>query len=296
MHARQSAGWSNKGERSASLYRGIAPISRAPPSGNPLARRHSALVLLSVVALRDTNGVPVSGGRSFETTRWSVVSAARDQLSPTASEALETLCRAYWYPLYAYLRRKGLTAADAQDLTQEFFQRLIEKNYLASVDREQGSFRAFLLASINHLLANEWDKARALKRGGGHEIISLDAEAAEGRFAKEATNQDSPEKSFDRGWALTLLDRALAKLRLENTAAGKLAQFEALKTYLSDVAAAGDYAAVEAQLRLEAGGVAVAVHRLRARYREIVRAEIAQTVATEEEFKAEMRHLFASLD
>ena len=194
------------------------------------------------------------------------------------------------------MRRKGLAVADAQDVTQEFFHRLIGKNYLESVDRERGSFRSFLLASMNHLLANEWDKARALKRGGGHKIISLDAEAAEGRLMQEAAADDSPEKAFDRRWALTLLDRALAQLREEFVIAGKLPQFEALKGFLSDVAGEGDYPVLAEKLGMEAGAVAVAVHRLRLRYREMVRAEIAQTVASEDELKVEMRHLFASLD
>ena len=236
------------------------------------------------------------GPSSFDTTRWSVVTAAGDRLSPEAEAALEKLCRAYWYPLYCYIRRKGLAPADAQDVTQEFFCRLIGKNYLESVDRTRGSFRSFLLASVNHLLANEWDKARALKRGGGRQIISLDAEEAEGCYVQEPTGHDSPEKAFDRRWALTLLDRALAILRDEFAADGKLPQFDRLKGFLSDVAVDGDYAALAGSLGLEASGVAVAVHRLRVRYREIVRAEIAQTVADEAELKDEMRHLFAVLD
>ena len=181
------------------------------------------------MALHDTSSVASRGAVSFDTTRWSVVAAAGNHLSPHAKEALETLCRAYWYPLYAYVRRKGLAVADAQDVTQDFFRRLIEKNDLESVDRGKGSFRSFLLASMNHLLANEWDKARTLKRGGGHQIISLDAEEAEGRLMQEAAVNDSPEKAFDRRWALTLLDRALTQLREEFVVAGKLPQFEALK-------------------------------------------------------------------
>ena len=248
------------------------------------------------VPFHETSGVGAAGRMSFDTTRWSVIAAAGDQLSPMAAAALETLCRAYWYPLYSYVRRKGLAPADAQDVTQEFFCRLIGKNDLASVDRARGSFRSFLLASINHLLANEWDKARALKRGGGRQILSLNAEEAEGRYVQEPAAHDSPEKAFDRRWALTLLDRALALLREEFTAVGKLAQFDLLKIFLSDVAGDGDYAALAAPLGLEPGGVAVAVHRLRQRYREIVRTEIAQTVATAAELKEEMRHLFAVLD
>ena len=244
----------------------------------------------------ETSGIAAPERASFDTTRWSVVTAAGDQLSPDAAAALETLCRAYWYPLYSYIRRKGLSAADAQDVTQEFFCRLIGKNYLESVDRARGSFRSFLLASINHLLANEWDKARALKRGGGKQILSLDAEEAEGRYVQEPAAHDSPEKAFDRRWALTLLDRALSLLREEFATGGRLAQFDLLKVFLSDVAGDGDYAALAGPLGLEPGGVAVAVHRMRVRYREIVRAEIAQTVATEAELKAEMRHLFAVMD
>lgn len=224
------------------------------------------------------------------------MTAAGNRLSPNAAAALATLCRAYWYPLYAYIRRKGVSAADAQDFTQEFFCQVIGKNSLESVDRNRGSFRSFLLASVNHLLSNEWDKARALKRGGGKQIISLDAEEAEGRFVQEPAASDSAEKAFDRRWAVTLLERAFARLREEFAADGKLPQFDLLKGFLADVAGEGDYASLAGSLGLEAGGVAVAVHRLRLRYREIVRAEIAQTVATESELNAEMRHLFSTLD
>lgn len=247
------------------------------------------------VASRETSDA-IASGACFATTRWSVVAAAGDRLSPNAAEALETLCRAYWYPLYAYVRRKGLAATDAQDVTQEFFHRLIGKDYLVSVDRRQGSFRSFLLASMNHLLANEWDKVRTLKRGGGHEIISLDAEEAEGRFIQEPALNDTAEKAFDRRWAVTLLDRALARLRDEFAAAGKIEQFDLLKVFLSDVAGEGDYAALAGPLGLDAGGVAVAVHRLRLRYRELVRLEVGQTVVSDSDLAAEMNHLFAALD
>ena len=146
---------------------------------------------------------------AFTTTRWSVVAAAQDDDSPAAAAALEKLCRAYWYPLDCNVRRRGLAAADAQDLTQEFFFRLIGKDYLKSVDRDLGSFRSFLTASINHLLAKERDKARALKRGGGHEILSLDLDDAESRFVREPSVVESPERSFDRRWAMTVLDGPL---------------------------------------------------------------------------------------
>lgn len=237
-----------------------------------------------------------SGVASFDTTHWSVVSAAADVVSPHAAAALDALCRTYWYPIYSHIRRKGYAAADAQDMTQEFFCRLIGKNYLESVDRNAGSFRSFLLASVNHLLANEWHKAQARKRGGGCSFIPLHSEEAENRFAQDVSANDSPERAFDRRWALTLLHQALARLREEFTSAGKLRQFELLKGFLSDVAGEGDYAAIAGELGLDAGGVAVAVHRLRRRYRDIVRAEIAQTVTTESELHAEMDHLFAALD
>jgi RNA polymerase sigma-70 factor (ECF subfamily) len=231
----------------------------------------------------------------FGTTQWSVVALARDGMSPAAVAALETLCKSYWYPLYAYVRRKGLSSSDAQDLTQEFFYRLIDKKYLGSVDKKLGSFRSFLLASINHLLSNEWNKARALKRGGERQILSLEVEQAEGRFVQEAPVCDSPEKAFDRRWAMTFLERALVRLRQESVAAGKLSQFESLKPFLSNLAEDGDYAAVAEKLGMEPGGVAVAVHRLRVRYREFVRSDVAETVTSEEELNAEMKHLFASL-
>ena len=232
---------------------------------------------------------------SFDATHWSVVTDAGDRLSPKSGAALETLCRAYWHPIYAYIRRKGLSPADAEDVTQEFFCQLIGRNSLESVDRSRGSFRSFLLASVNHLLANGWDKARALKRGGGRAILSLDAEEAEGRFAQESAVHDSPEQAFDRRWAVTLLDRALAIVREEFIASGKLPQFDLLKRFLSEVPADGEYLELADRLGLEPGRVSLVVHRLRLRYREVVRAEIAQTVANDDELKCEMRHLFAAL-
>jgi len=240
------------------------------------------------------NGGPSSEG-SFDTTRWSLISAAGDHLSPKAKESLETLCRAYWHPLYAYARRKGLGAADAEDATQEFFRQMLTNNSFATVDRGRGSFRSFLLASMNHLLLNEWDKARTLKRGGGHQIISLDSAEAEGRLIEGEAPGDSAEKIFDRQWAHTILRRAMAQMREEFVAAGKQSHFEAMKGFLSDVAGTGDYTAVADELGITAGAVAVAVHRLRLRYRELVRAEVAQTVANPAELRVEMRHLFASL-
>src|SRR4030095_3816788 len=161
--------------------------------------------------LPDSSGVVPSGVASFDTTHWSVVAAARDGDSRVATTALEKLCRAYWYPIYSYIRRKGVPAPDAEDVTQEFFCRLIDKTHRASVDLSYGRFRSFLLSSINHLLANEWDKARTLKRGGGHEIISLDAEEAEGSFLQEPALNGSAEEAVDGRSALTLVRRAWAR-------------------------------------------------------------------------------------
>ena len=249
------------------------------------------------MASGDKNGFIPSQAGAFETTHWSLVLKAKDDRAPGGIAALEKLCRAYWQPLYSHARRRGYSPADAQDLTQEFFSRLIARNALEGVNPTAGRFRSFLLASLDHLMANEADKAQTLKRGGGHRFISLDGEEAESRFARETAGRadDSPEKAFDRGWALTVLERALARLREEMTAAGKRSQFDRLKVFLSDVAREGDYAALADPLGLDSGGVAVAVHRLRKRYREIVCSEIAQTVGTEAEVNDEMRHLFAAL-
>lgn len=196
----------------------------------------------------DSNGTIPFGARCFETTHWSVVLTAKNGHSPDGAAALEKLCRAYWYPLYSHVRRKGYSPADAQDLTQEFFSRLIREGAFDSADRSNGSFRAYLLASLNHLLANEWHKARTLKRGGTREILSLDAEEAEGRFARETALHDLPEKAFDRQWALAVLEQALVRLRDQFTAAGKGEHFELLKGFLANVADEGDYAALSEPL------------------------------------------------
>lgn len=235
-----------------------------------------------------------AGGR-FATTHWSVVLAAGRRASPRSQEALAELCRTYWYPLYAYVRRVGHSPEDAQDLTQEFFARLLEKNYLAKVARDKGRFRSFLLASLKHFLANEWDKARAQKRGGGQSFIRLDDKAAESRYKLEPRDDASADRLYERRWALTLLDRVLARLRQEHTAAAKLKQFDALKAFLGGERGSEGYAAVGAALGMNEANVKVTVHRLRKRYRDLLRDEIAQTVANEAEIEDEIRHLFAAL-
>jgi RNA polymerase sigma factor (sigma-70 family) len=240
-------------------------------------------------------GSPLDKAQWFTTTHWSVVLMAGRGPEPAADAALERLCRTYWYPLYAYVRRRGHGPEDAQDLTQEFFARLLERNYLGDVGPEKGKFRSFLLAALNHFLANEYDRAKALKRGGGQAPISLDAETAEGMFVLEPASDLTPEKIYEKRWAATLLDQAFSRLREEYTRAGKEDLFSELKAFLTEGAASGDYAPVAVRLRIAAGAVAVAVHRLRQRYRELVRSEVADTVANPTEMEAEMRYLFAVL-
>ncbi len=232
------------------------------------------------------------GARDFHTTHWSVVLHARGD-SSGAHVALARLCELYWYPLYAFVRRQGHGPHDAQDLTQEFFARLLAKDWLAGVVPERGRFRAWLLVAMKHFLANEWDRQRAEKRGGKTSLVSLDDDRAEARYRSEAMVSETAEHLYDRQWALTLLDRVLGTLRSEFATAEKAAQFDAFKGALT-----GDrtpYAEIAARLGTSEGAVKVAVHRLRERYRTLIRAEIAQTVATAEEIDAEMRHLLTAL-
>jgi RNA polymerase sigma-70 factor (ECF subfamily) len=231
------------------------------------------------------------GARDFRTTHWSMVLRAGGA-STGAQAALSNLCGAYWYPLYAFIRRQGHTAHDAQDLTQEFFARLLEKGWLDGVARERGRFRTWLLAALEHFLINEWHRARTQKRGGGAILLSLDDDA-EARYLREPADPMTAEKLFDRRWALTLLDRVLARLGGELADAGKAAQFEALKFCLGGERHA--YAEVARTLGMSEGAVKVAAHRLRERYRALIRAEIAETVATAEEVDGELRDLFAAL-
>lgn len=232
----------------------------------------------------------------FVTTRWTqVVAAGRPADSTHVRAALEQLCRAYWYPLYAFVRRQGHSPHDAQDLTQEFFARLLERNTLGAADRERGRFRSFLLATLKNFLRDEWDKLRAQKRGGGIGVLSLDAGEAESRYALEPVDSLTADRIFERRWAMLLLDRAVERLRAEHEAAGKLAQFEALKASLAGSREAQPYAELAARLGLSEGAVKVAVHRLRQRYREVIRAEIAETVAGEAEVEAELKHVVAAL-
>jgi DNA-directed RNA polymerase specialized sigma24 family protein len=231
----------------------------------------------------------------FATTHWSVVLSAGTSNSPEANQALEILCCTYWYPLYAYVRRKGYDASDAQDLTQEFFARLLARNYLSVADRNRGKFRSFLLGSLEHFLAREWTKAHAQKRGGGRPPISLDEAATENRYLHEPAHELTAEKIFERRWATALLDQAMSRLREECLASQKGDLFEKTQNYLSGERGEASYAGLAASLAMSEGAIKVAVHRLRQRYGELVRAEIAQTVTNPEEADEELRYLFAVL-
>ena len=228
----------------------------------------------------------------FTATHWSVVLAARDGTSMQAARALEKLCRTYWYPLYAYVRRKGSSAHDAQDLTQGFFAHLLQRSFLENVGPQKGKFRSFLLAALNHFLSDEWDKSRAAKRGGGQTFISLDDDNADELYLSEPDSAITAEKIFEQRWALTLLAQALARLRDEFTATGKTREFDHLKVFLSTPTSDGAYDAVAVDLEMPVATVAVKVHRLRQRYGELIRAEIADTVASPADIDEEMAHLF----
>ncbi|MBM3846044.1 MAG: sigma-70 family RNA polymerase sigma factor [Verrucomicrobia bacterium] len=221
---------------------------------------------------------------------------ARQGNTAEAEAALERLCKRYWYPLYAHVRRRGFDPDLAQDLTQEFFHRILKENYLGSADRTKGKFRSFLLAALDHFLLDERKRANAQKRGGGQVIISLDDEDAEGRYQNEPASDTSPEKLFVRQWFLTLYDQVLRQLKDDFEHAGKGRQFEVLKVFLTDDTGFRDYAAPAAELGMTANAVAVAVHRMRDRCRDLMHVEIARTVASPEEMESEIRHLLATLE
>ncbi len=230
---------------------------------------------------------------AFVTTHWSVVLSAQDKDSLRSVEALESLCRTYWYPLYAFVRRQGHRPHDAQDLTQEFFARLLEKDSLKSAAQEKGKFRTFLLVVLKRFLANEWDRQHAQKRGGFAPIVSIDQEVAESRFAAEPAHQLQPDVLFDRQWAVTLIERVMGRLQEEYLTSGRAKLFEYLRSCLAKDESALAYAEIASRLNLTEAAVKMAIHRLRARYREILQAEIADTVSSPEEIDEEIRHLFS---
>ena len=231
----------------------------------------------------------------FAETQWSLVLRAQERSTPFAIDALEHLCRTYWFPLYGFIRRQGHDPVTAQDLTQDFFARFAHKNCLDHVDRTKGKFRSFLLASLKNFLANERVRAGAEKRGGKHSLISLDAETAESRFTAEPFHEATPEKVFDRDWAMTILENALAQLRQEYSTREKAALFDTLQPYLSGDRDEPAYAAVAERLNTTEAAIKMAVVRLRRRFGQLLRAHIGQTVASDAELNEELRYLFTAL-
>lgn len=231
----------------------------------------------------------------FQTTRWSLVLTARDDAQADSERALAELCQAYWQPLYAYVRRQGYRAEEARDLTQGYFLRLLEKRFLDDVRPGTGPFRAFLLVSLKHFLSSERERERALKRGGGELPVSLDAEDAERRYRLEPVDHLTPEHVFERRWAQTVVDRALARLRELFALDGKLREFELLRPCLVGDAGRGSYREIAAELEMTEGAVRVAVHRVRRRYGALLREEVAQTVADPQDVDGELRNLLLAL-
>jgi RNA polymerase sigma factor (sigma-70 family) len=239
--------------------------------------------------------VPARGDR-FATTHWSMVVSAGGSHAPEASRALAVLCENYWFPLYAFVRRAGYSAEDAQDLTQEFFVRLLAKNYLAVADRQRGRFRSFLLGAMKHFLANERRRQGAQKRGGNRPLLSLDICSGENRYSLiEPVDNMTPERLYEKRWALTLLDLVLSRLREEFRTAGKLERFDSLKQFLASGTAKPAYLEVAEELGMSQGAVKVAVHRLRRRYRKLLKEEIARTIVDPEALEDELGDLLAAL-
>jgi RNA polymerase sigma-70 factor (ECF subfamily) len=236
------------------------------------------------------------GPRQFTTTHWSLVAAASlDEAGKTcAREALEQLCRTYWYPLYAFVRSRGYSAVDAQDLTQAFFTQIIETGGFASADRQRGRFRSYLLGAMKHFLANEWHRTQTQKRGGQVQFIEWEAIDPEARYAGASEQSANPDLLFDREWALQITSGALQALRGEMAKAGKSQQFDAIKGTLTGHDEL-PRSQIAARLDMSEDAVKVAVHRLRQRYRKLLRAAIAQTVSNEEDLNDEMRYLVAVL-
>jgi RNA polymerase sigma factor (sigma-70 family) len=235
------------------------------------------------------------GRRTFATTRWSVVLAAGHASTGDSREALARLCESYWYPLYAYVRRWGYDADQAQDLTQEFFARLLEKHYLRAADPARGRFRSFLLASLKHFLSNERDRVGAAKRGGRATVVPLEFETAEGRYSREPVDAETPESIYERRWALILLERTLGRLRREFEAAGRNVLFARLEGHLTGDQQTVPYAELCAELGMSEGAIKVAVHRLRRRFGALLREEISETVSDPAEVDDEIRDLFRAL-
>ena len=241
-----------------------------------------------------SSGSSCAPGDIFATTHWTVVLAAGKRHTPQSDGALEELCRTYWFPLYAYVRRRGHTKEDAEDSVQAFFARFLAKNYLEGLSAERGRFRAFLLASLKHFLINDWKKSQCQKRGGGVTPLSLDWQTADTQFQIASTAGPSPDKAFDREWAVTLLAKVIERLQVECVADGRGKQFAELKIFLTAGKGALSHADAAKTLGMDEGAVRVAVHRLRKRYRQLLRDEIVQTLADAADVDEEMRALFGA--
>lgn len=231
----------------------------------------------------------------FQTTHWSVVLAAGDRAEPGYRAAIGSLCETYWYPLYAYVRRRGHDPEAAEDLVQGFFSSLLERGALRVADPERGRFRSFLLTSMKHYMANERQRGRALKRGGGLESVSLDFIAAEARYRREPTDERTPERFFERRWALALLEATMRRLREEADRAGTAGRFETLSRYLTGEEPGKPYGEVASNLGISEAAVKVAVHRLRRRYGQLLREEVSRTVDDPARVDEEIRRLFDSV-
>jgi RNA polymerase sigma factor (sigma-70 family) len=235
----------------------------------------------------------LSGASQFPTTRWTLVVAAGNPEQKDARAALVCLCEHYWYPLYAYLRRRGYTSDQAQDLTQDFFTRILEGRYLDRVDPERGRFRSFLLSSLKFFVADERDRQRAQKRGGG-QVFPLELSSGEERYQREPAHDETPERIFERQWALSVLDRVVERLQDEFVQHGRSEDFERLKVFLLSRSGA-PYAALAKEMNMSEGALKVAVHRLRKKYRELLRQQIADTVADQADVESELRYLAAAV-
>lgn len=234
--------------------------------------------------------------QGFGTTHWSVVLAAARHGTSESREALRQLCEAYWVPLYSYLRRRGFECDEAEDLTQGFFAKLLETSSLEGATPRRGRFRSYLLGALKHFVSNEMDRRHALKRGGGKALLSLDRDAAEGRYALEPADRRTPEKLFERVWALTVVERALTRLRGEHAVESRKARlFELLKPTLSGERPPEGYRGVARELRMTEGAVKVAAHRFRGRFRELIRDEVAETVSDDAQVEEEIRYLLAAV-
>ena len=271
-------------------YKQVTPTGFEPCGWGGGCRKQTA----STGPEPSTTSTPAPGD-IFATTHWTVVLAAGRRSTPQADHALEELCRTYWYPLYAYVRRRGHSKEDAEDLTQGFFARFLERNYLEGLSGEKGRFRAFLLAALKHYLANEHDRAGRQKRGGGVAPLSLDWQEADTRYQIDPADQFSPDKLYDRAWAMMLLEQVIARLRDECAAGGKAGVFEQLRPFLMVGKSDIPYAQAAAALGWNEGAARVAVHRLRKRYRELLRETIAQTLSDPAQIEEELRALFCAV-